>query len=117
MKTEMSCEILAGIIGTVLAVLFVFYARNKMQASKKQVRRDASVHEAPDVISKTASGIYKIHKIYSRIFVFVIIAVVAAGAIFDSLTRIIVLSTIGLMLIIVLIARLFNARKRKFRGP
>jgi len=111
----MNCEILAGIIGALLALLFVLYTRNKVRSPKKHFRNDPSVHEEPDAISKAASGIYKAHKIYNRIFAFVIIAVVLAGVIFDSLTRIIVLSTVGLMLIIALIAKALNARKNKSR--
>ena len=111
----MDYESVAKIIGALLALLFLIYARNKMCSPKK--RHQNSINHVPDrkpdAVSQTASGIFTAHKLINKILGIVIIGVVIGDAFFDSLTRIIVLSTIGLMLLIALAGRWFRKRKMK----
>jgi hypothetical protein len=116
----MDYESVGKIIGALLALLFLIYARNKMRSPKNlgQNPLNLTVDRKPDIISRAASGILKAHELISIILGIIIIGVVIGLAFFDSLTRIIVLSTIGLMLVIGLAGRWFRKRKmKKLKSP
>jgi len=111
----MSFELAATILGAVLAVLFVTYARNKKRPSKSNPRSLAPASHKPDLISKTAGGIYRTHRFLNKVFAIAIIGAVLYGAVVDSMMRIIVLSTIGVMALIAAIWLI--GLKRKNRKP
>ena len=83
------------ILSAPLALLFLLYVRNKRKAAQnlrdhqqllgRKARFDTA-GDKPDLISKTAGGIYKVHTFYNRIVGVFIITVVLAGAVYDPLT-------------------------------
>ncbi len=114
-------QMAATILGTFLALLFLLYARaRRNDARKEKAESDfqklsgAEPHPSgtePDFISRAAGGIFKAHKILNSILAIVIVAVVLLDAIFDSVTRLVVLSTVCVMLLIVLFWRVWPHRK------
>ena len=60
-----------------------------------------------------AGGVYKAHTFYVKIAGFFIIAAVMAGAVFDSLMRIIVLVTIAALILIALVGKVWQRNKLK----
>ena len=118
----MDYESAGKIFSALLALLFLLYTRDKRNARGKSLNAQQDLDEKapfnsaakePDLISKTEGGIYKAHIVYSRIIAVLIIAVVLLGAVFDSLTRIIVLVTIAALLLVALIGR--SRQKNKLR--
>ena len=97
------------IFGAVLAVCIFIYARNKRR--QPEMKRDENVRIEPDAISQAAGGIVRGYNFFKQIMSVAFLLVVLGLAVFDPLTRIIVLSTICLMAVIAVIAIYFPRRK------
>ena len=116
----MDYETDAKITGAFLALLFVIYAWQKKRGAKVEKKEDPyknpyepseAADQKPDIISKTAGGIVHAHHFFSKIMGFIFIAVVIGMTFYDSMVRIIVISTVVVMLVIGLVYRLTNRRK------
>ena len=110
----------AAILGICLALLFVIYAcARRDDAKKKRAASDFQKFSGlepepsskPDFISRAVSGIFKAHTVLNSILAVIIVAVVLVDAIFDRVTRLIVLSTICAMLLIILFWVVRSKRK------
>src|ERR1700722_7373828 len=110
----MTCyEIAATILGILLTFLFMIYARARRNEAKKRNSQfdfqkqpgsqAESSHAKPDLISQAASGIFKGSEVLNLIMGIIVVGVVLLDAFYDPLTRIVVLSTIGVMLLVFLI--------------
>ena len=118
----MDYQLATEILSALLALLFLLYVRDKRNTRRNSLKNQQALEEKPpsnstanepDLISKTASGIYKAHTLYSRIVGAFIIAVVLIGAVFDPLTRIIVLVTIAVLLLLALVGKTWQKNKLK----